>query len=153
MILRLKVGFEEVSTAIGLIFFFKFSAVRKRLLSYTEYHASNDETKPWRFSCFFFLARLVLPDSLRKERRYRRLQLLLVSGIFGVLAMYNTKENFGSWGTMVLVASVAPRFVPGQRYSSYPSAFYAYYVLTTKMLFSSVGTLTVIINYTSSKCL
>ena len=78
---------------------------------------------------------------------------MLVSGIFGVLAMYNTKENLGSWWTMVLVASVAPRFVPGQRYSSYPSAFYAYYVLTTKMLFSSVGTLTVIINYTSSKCL
>ena len=50
---------------------------------------------------------------------------MLVSGIFGVLAMYNTKENFGNWWTMVLVASVAPRFVPGQRYSSYPSAFYA----------------------------
>ena len=78
---------------------------------------------------------------------------MLVSGIFGVLAMYNTKENFGSWWTMVLVASVAPRFVPGLRYSSYPSSFYAYCVMTTKMLFSSVGTLTVIINYTSSKCL
>lgn len=35
---------------------------------------------------------------------------MLVSGIFGVFAMYNTKENLASWGTMVLVASVAPRF-------------------------------------------
>ena len=25
---------------------------------------------------------------------------MLVSGIFGVLAMYNTKENFGSWETV-----------------------------------------------------
>ena len=33
--------------------FLQISAVRNRLLSYTEYHASNDETKPLRLSCFF----------------------------------------------------------------------------------------------------